>query len=167
MYKKALSILFMIIATNAIGQDCKFKVDETDPITNEKHIKQTFTFSKGEIALEKIGKQSRFSSRVTLGGEQNFSVPTGSTFVMKLANGDTLTGYLESESTPVTAATSAVVFTNYTLNYLVDEVFFEKLASSPLVFFRLRLSKGVQIDHEVKAGLAKKVQEYADCLKGK
>ena len=166
MKRIALPLLAILIASFAYGQDCKFKIDEPDPITGEHHLRQDIMLKMTVfVGLEKKAGKLGFSAAVMVGGEQNFVVPVGTSFVLKLENGDTLSALSGNEVAPVSQIIGNSVFTMYGIGYEVDEKFMEALSSSTPTFIRVRLGSGRLIDANIKKGAAKKIMKYAGCLK--
>ena len=172
MKKIALSTFTVLIVSLTYGQNCKFRIDEPDPITGEPHlrhdflVKSDFVFKTNVfVGLEKKAGKLLVNAVATVVGEEDLIVPSGTSFVIKLENGDTLSAVSTNDAAPVSFILGTNVFTKYEICYDVDQKFMAALASSPPTFIRIRLGSGRQADANIKKGASKKIMKYADCLK--
>jgi hypothetical protein len=160
---KFLVIILLAIAPLAASAQCKFKVDEKDPITNHVVKRHSFFLSGSfEITVARKGDTFEFIVDLELDGEQNFRISPGTKTIIKLSNGEILEILNNNTASPTTHVGRRVV-SRYKLIHSVSLDFYKSLGSSSLEHIRKEL-EGQVIDVPVKSKVGVSISQYADCI---
>src|SRR5690606_21400323 len=98
---------------------CKFKVDEKDPITNHEVKRHDFYLSGSfEITVSRKADNFEFIVDFELDGEQNFRISPGTKTIIKLSNGETIEILNNNTASPTTQFGRSIV-SRYKLTHSV------------------------------------------------
>lgn len=149
------SLIF--IAFGSLGQ-CKWKIDRTDPITEEKHLESKRIMVKRlsssiQLILARKGDVSYLTSDFFVGliADETIRDPK---LQIKLEDGNLIT----MEPTDVTAKLYSLL-----MKYVVSESDLLKLANSNVVAIQASFN-AIEKLYELKKGEMKAIRQYASCL---
>jgi len=126
-----LSLLFSgAYHTEASAQKCKYKVDEVDPMSEERIRRSKMTMDGRDFVVNFYRKGDEFSveMEVALIGERNFVMPKGTELKLKLGNDEIEEFTAVEKATPLSYVAGTQVATNYSASFSCSRAQMEALA---------------------------------------
>ena len=124
-------VLLGISAQDLSAQKCKYKIDETDPMSNERVRRSKMTMEGRDFVVNYYRKADEFrvEMEVALIGERNFVMPKGTELSLKLGNDEIAKYPAAKQATPLSYVAGTQVATNYSATFLCSKEQMEQLAA--------------------------------------
>ena len=168
--KHLLSILFFagvctLGAIESQAQNCKYLLDETDPMTEERVRRMKMTLEGRDFVVNyyRKGDAFRVEMEVALIGERNFIVEEGTVLNLKLGNGDIESFAAAQRATPVSYVAGTQVATNYSATFHCTEAQMTRLTEHGFSVASIQLGDET-LTRIVKPKKASQTQENASCI---
>jgi len=164
-----LSIL-IFFATSTFCQNCKFKVDNTDPITGKKTqiivVKNNYA---GTILYSRQGDDFYIDADINISGDHRYILPEGSVIEIKLNNDSIFTLFTTAIVAPKVATSkggpNGTIVTSYNkLNFRLNNNLAHNLTIYGIKFCRVHLEGNETSDLYFKDKEIEKSKEAANCI---
>ena len=148
------------------AQKCKYKVDETDPMSEERIRKTKMTMSGRDFVVNFYRKADEFrvEMEVALIGERNFVMPKGTELNLKLGNGDIAKYTAAQEATPLSYVTGDQVATNFSATFFCTREQMEKLGAHGFKVVSIKLGDETLTREVGNAKKFEKTKQNATCI---
>ena len=129
---RLIAFFFLLIAgigNVAEAQKCKYDLDKTDPMSDER-IRRIENKIKSflKVSYYRKGDDFRVELYARFAGERNFIVPKGSILKLKLSDGTILELANSKDASPVSYVSSNQVMTNYAMSYHISKEQMKQIA---------------------------------------
>lgn len=113
------------------AQKCKYKVDETDPMSGDRVRRAKMTMDGRDFVVNFYRKadEYRVEMEVALIGERNFVMPAGTELRLKLGNDNIASYKAAQEATPLSYVVGTQVATNFSATFYCSKSQMEELAA--------------------------------------
>ena len=156
-----------LLSLEASAQKCKFLLDETDPMTEERVRRTKMTLEGRDFVINYYRKANEFrvEMSVALIGERNFIVEEGTELNLKLGNGVIEIFKAAQRATPISYVAGTQVATNYNASFYCTQTQMELLAQHGFSVASIQLGDET-VTRTVKEKKAGKTQDNARCMLG-
>ena len=159
-----LAALFMLTATAAYGQKCKFDSQSRDPITGEDTKGSTFSVQYWwSLGFNKNGNNYHIGMLAIISGNVRDVIMPENTLIFKLANDEIITLNANDNYVPTAQATTNGVISSYNARFDISEEDLQKIASSPLAHVRMTIGPQT-FDRSITARKGMDFQNQARCI---
>ena len=156
-----------LLSLDASAQKCKYLLDETDPMTEERVRRTKMTLEGRDFVVNYYRKADEFrvEMAVALIGERNFIVEEGTELSLKLGNGDIEVFKAAQRATPISYVAGTQVATNYNATFHCTQAQMTLLAEHGFSVASIKLGDET-VTRVVKEKKAGKTQDNARCILG-
>ncbi len=158
--------LLAVSVQEVAAQKCKYKVDETDPMSEERIRKSKMTMSGRDFVVNFYRKADEFriEMEVALIGERNFVMPKGTEINLKLGNGDIEKYPAAQEATPLSYVTGDQVATNFSATFYCTREQMQKLATHGFSVVSIKLGDETLTREVGNSKKVEKTKQNANCI---
>ena len=157
-------LFFAFCSVQLNAQKCKYDLDKTDPMTNERVRRITFSIkSYFLISIFRKTDDYRVELNVRFGGERNFKVLAGEKIDLKLADGTILTLSAAQDANPVSYAAPGQVMTIYAVSYNISQDEMKQISENGFTVVKVKLG-GEELTYETRDKTIPKTAAGAKCI---
>lgn len=168
MKKATLIICFVLIGFVSIAQNCKYIVNEKDPITDDiiRTVRTRLTGPTPYYYFSYIRNGSDFKFNVEVGdyGELDNVIPEGSELIMRAGNGAVIRMQSIEKSVPEVTSDFGNKISKYEITFQMTEQDMKDIAESGIVFIRIKEMKNTFSDQEVPDAVVEISKANAECI---
>ena len=156
-----------LLSLDASAQKCKYLLDETNPMTEERVRRTKMTLEGRDFVVNYYRKADEFrvEMAVALIGERNFIVKEGTELSLKLGNSDIEVFKAAQRATPISYVAGTQVATNYNATFYCTQAQMALLAEHGFSVASIKLGDET-VTRVVKEKKASKTQDNARCMLG-
>jgi len=157
-----------ISAQEASAQKCKYKLDDTDPMSNERVRRSKMTMDGRDFVINYYRKADEFrvEMEVALIGERNFVMPEGNELSLKLGNDEIEKFFAAQKATPLSYVAGTQIATNFSATFYCTKAQMEKLAAHGFKVVSIKLGDETLIREVGKDKKVAETKQNATCILG-
>lgn len=161
----AFLLLFLTcFSLQSEAQKCKYDLDKTDPMTDERVRRITYSLKDYfQVSFYRKAADYRVELNVRFVGERNFRVLAGETMDLKLVNGTILTLSSAQLANPVSYAVSGQVMTVYGISYNITPEQMQQISETGFTVAKVKLG-GEELTYETSDKVVLKTAAGAKCM---